>query len=59
MKFSDLIEIKYKKRIYVVGVRGMVSKELHQIKDLYIDFGKFYRGKRTYIKSENPLSRAA
>jgi len=43
------------KRIYVVGVRGMTSKELHEVKDLYIDFGKLYRGKRTYI-SENPAN---
>jgi len=30
---------------------------LHEIKDKYIDFGKFYTGKKAYkteIKSENP-----
>ncbi|MBI2450151.1 MAG: NYN domain-containing protein [Candidatus Nealsonbacteria bacterium] len=42
------------KNIYVVGVRDMVAGELHRIKDKYIDFGKFYTGKRGYIKSENP-----
>ena len=42
------------KRVGVVGVRGKVAEELHNIKDKYIDFGKFYTGKRTYIKSENP-----
>ena len=41
------------KKIGVVGVRGQVARELHQIKDKYIDFGKFYTGKRSYI-SENP-----
>lgn len=42
------------KHIGVVGVRGKVASELHTIKDKYIDFGKFYTGKRTYLKSENP-----
>ena len=42
------------KHIGIVGVRGKVAKELHLIKDKYIDFGKFYTGKRSYIKSENP-----
>ena len=56
---SDLKEplerLKVKnKKIGVVGVRGIVAEELHNIKDKYIDFGKFYTGKRTYIKSENP-----
>lgn len=58
---SDLLEplkrLKIKgKRIGIVGVRGMVARELHNIKDKYIDFGKFYTGKRTYpeSKSENP-----
>jgi uncharacterized LabA/DUF88 family protein len=41
------------KHIGVVGVRGIVAGELHNVKDKYIDFGKFYTGKRTYI-SENP-----
>ena len=41
------------KRIGVVGVRGKVARELHHIKDKYIDFGRFYTGKREYI-SENP-----
>jgi len=56
---SDLKEplerLKVKnKYIFIVGVRGIVAGELHQTKDKYIDFGKFYTGKRTYIKSENP-----
>ncbi len=42
------------KHIGVVGVRGKVAAELHRIKDKYVDFGRFYTGKRTYIKSENP-----
>ena len=41
------------KNVGIVGVRGKVAKELHNVKDKYIDFGKFYTGKRTYI-SENP-----
>ena len=36
------------KHIGVVGVRGKVARELHQIKDKYFDFGKFYTGKREY-----------
>ncbi|MEK7167215.1 MAG: NYN domain-containing protein [Patescibacteria group bacterium] len=60
---SDLLEplqrLKVKgKKIGVVGVRGKTARELHSIKDKYIDFGKFYTGKRTYIKSENPALRA-
>ena len=56
---SDLLgpleRLKVKgKKVGVVGVRGKVAAELHEIKDKYIDFGKFYTGKRTYIKSENP-----
>ena len=56
---SDLKEplerLKVKnKKIGIVGVRGIVAGELHNIKDKYIDFGKFYTGKRVYIKSENP-----
>jgi uncharacterized LabA/DUF88 family protein len=55
---SDLLEplqrLKVKgKKIGVVGVRGRVANELYNIKDKYIDFGKFYTGKRAY-KSENP-----
>ncbi len=59
---SDMLEplerLKVKgKKIFVIGVRNMVAEELHKIKDKYIDFGKFYSGKRRYteeIKSENP-----
>ncbi len=52
---APLERLKVKeKRIGVVGVRGNVAAELHKIKDKYIDFGKFYTGKREYIKSENP-----
>lgn len=43
------------KHIGVVGVRGKVAEELHLIKDKYIDFGKFYIGKREYIKAKIPL----
>ena len=55
---SDLLEplqrLKVKsKKVGVVGVRGKVAGELHNVKDKYIDFGKFYTGKRAY-KSENP-----
>ena len=42
------------KKIGIVGVRGMVAGELHGIKDKYIDFGKFYTGKKIYPESENP-----
>lgn len=50
---SDMLEpltrLKIKgKNIGVVGVRGKVASELHSIKDKYIDFGKFYTGKRSY-----------
>lgn len=55
---SDLLEplerLKVKgKKIGIVGVRGRVASELYDIKDKYIDFGKFYSGKRAYT-SENP-----
>jgi uncharacterized LabA/DUF88 family protein len=49
----DRLKVKGKK-IAIVGVRGMVAGELHNIKDKYIDFGKLYTGKRVYVKSENP-----
>jgi uncharacterized LabA/DUF88 family protein len=52
---APLERLKIKgKKIGIVGVRDMVAGELHRIKDKYIDFGKFYTGKRTYIESENP-----
>ena len=58
---SDMIEplerLKVKgKKIGIVGVRGMVAGELHNIKDKYFDFGKLYNEKRNYLdnKSENP-----
>ncbi len=52
--YAPLERLKVKgKHIGVVGVRGRVADELHGIKDKYIDFGKFYTGKRAYI-SENP-----
>ena len=52
---APLERLKVKgKKIYIVGVRGMSATELHRVKDMYIDFGKFYQGKRNYIKSENP-----
>lgn len=52
---APLERLKVKgKHIGVVGVRGKVAGELHSIKNKYIDFGKFYTGKKEYIKSENP-----
>jgi len=52
---APLARLKVKgKKIAIVGVRGMVAGELHKIKDKYIDFGKFYTGKKTYMESENP-----
>lgn len=51
---APLVRAKLKgKKIYIAGVRGMTAFELHEVKNLYIDFGKFYEGKRAY-KSENP-----
>jgi len=38
------------KSIYIFGVRGMVAKEFWSICSQFIDFGKWYQGKR----SENP-----
>jgi len=40
------------KQVGVVGIRGRVAAELHQIKDRYFDFGHLYAGKRTYIVAE-------
>ncbi len=58
---SDLLEplerIKVQgKKIGIVGVRGRVAGELHNIEDKYFDFGKLYNGKRNYFnkESENP-----
>lgn len=55
LKPLERLKIKGKK-IGVIGVRGMVAGELHNIKDKYFDFGKLYSGKRNYLdnKSENP-----
>lgn len=53
--FGPLERLKVKgKKIAVVGVRGKVATELHQIKDKYIDFGKFYTGKRRDIHAKIP-----
>ncbi len=53
--WGPLERLKVKgKKIGIVGVRGIVAGELHAIKDKYIDFGKFYTGKKVYIESENP-----
>ena len=47
---APLERLKVKgKHIGVVGVRGRVANELYIIKDKYIDFGKFYTGKKGYI----------
>lgn len=52
---GPLNRIKIKgKKIVICGVRGKVAEELHSLKDKYFDFGKFYTGKKSYIKSENP-----
>ena len=54
--FGPLERVKVKgKHVGIVGVRGKVSSELHLIKNKYLDFGKLYTGKRTYLKSENPV----
>ena len=54
--YAPLERLKVKgKKIGVVGVRNKVAGELHDIKDKYIDFGKFYTGKRAYIKAKIPL----
>ncbi len=46
---APLERLKVKgKKIAIVGVRGRVAGELQKIKDKYIDFGKFYTGKRIY-----------
>ncbi len=37
------------KKIGIVGVRGQTAGELHRVKNKYIDFGKFYSGKRTRL----------
>ncbi len=55
---SDLLEplqrLKMKgKKLALSALGGKVAGELHNVKDKYIDFGKFYAGKRTY-ESENP-----
>lgn len=55
LKPLERLKIKGK-RIGVVGVRGKVAEELHKIKDKYINFGEFYTGKKTYMKSENPVN---
>ena len=45
---APLERLKVKgKKIFIVGVRGMSATELHKVKDIYIDFWKFYRGKKT------------
>jgi uncharacterized LabA/DUF88 family protein len=52
---APLERLKIKgKKIFVMGVRGLVAGELFKIADFYIDFGKWYQGERSYIKSENP-----
>lgn len=49
----ERLKIKGKK-IGVMGVRGMIAKELGFTANKCFDFGKFYTGKKTYIESENP-----
>jgi uncharacterized LabA/DUF88 family protein len=44
---EPLERLKLKGRhIYIFGVRGLVAKELWQVKPEYIDFGKWYQGIR-------------
>lgn len=48
---APLERVKLKgRKAYIVGVRNMTAKELHKVKNRYIDFGKFYSGKKTYPK---------
>lgn len=52
---APLERLKIKgKKIGVIGVRGMIARELGQIADKCFDLGKLYTGKKSYIKSENP-----
>ncbi len=52
---SPLERLKVRgKNVAVCGVRNKVAAELHAVKDKYLDFGKLYTGKKTYIESENP-----
>ncbi|MBI4250416.1 NYN domain-containing protein [Candidatus Uhrbacteria bacterium] len=47
---APLERLKLKgKKVYIVGVRNMTAGELHKVKDRYIDFGRFYDGKRNYL----------
>lgn len=47
---APLERLKVKgKKVFIVGVRGMSAAELHRVKDRYIDFGKLYQGKKTYL----------
>jgi uncharacterized LabA/DUF88 family protein len=39
---------KKDKNIYIVGVRNHVAKELFDLCDKYIDFGKLYKGEKLY-----------
>ncbi len=51
--FAPLERLKLKgRRVYVVGVRGAISKELFYVANSYIDKGKFYQ--RSEWNSENP-----
>lgn len=55
---APLERLKVKgKNVAVCGVRGQVSAELFELCDKYIDFGKFYNGKRRYFESENPTKK--
>ncbi|MFH0838085.1 MAG: NYN domain-containing protein [Patescibacteria group bacterium] len=52
---APLERLKVKgKRVFVVGVRGHVAKELFEVSDHYVDFGLLYTGKKSYIAKIPP-----
>jgi uncharacterized LabA/DUF88 family protein len=52
--FAPLERLKLKGRhVYVVGVRGAMSKELFAVADAFINIGKFYQ-RSSALNSENP-----
>ncbi len=56
--YAPLERLKLRgRKIYVVGARGTVSRELFRIADAFIDIGKLYK-RSDPPKSENPALRA-
>ena len=51
---AQLLSIESIKKVYVVGVRGQVAKELFEISDRFINFGLLYNGKKNYIAKIPP-----